>query len=266
MVDGSKTKGQLVKEIQIPQWVTEFEDLESEPTWGKQAFEKNAVLLGTVLNFLPNPFYVIDASDYTIKAANSAAQFARLSKESTCYALTHKSDKPCGSAAHPCPLDIIRESKRSVTVEHLHYDKDGNPKNVEVHAFPIFGRDGNVSHIIEYVLDITERKQAEEALKWELAVNFALSQLYKPLVSPKASIETIADIVFEQAKILTGSKHGYVSIINPTTGDNVSHTLTDMLKGQCGVAKNNRKIAFPRGKDGLFPALWGHSLNTGEAF
>jgi class 3 adenylate cyclase len=86
------------------------------------------------------------------------------------------------------------------------------------------------------------------------------------LVTPGASMETIARVVLEQAKILTGSEHGYVSSINPTTGDNVAHTHSEMLKGQCKVTGKKRKIVFPRGKDGLFPALWGHALNTGDAF
>ena len=47
-------------------------------------------------------------------------------------------------------------------VEHLHYDNGGNPRNVEIHAYPIFDSEGNVSQMIESSLDITERKRAEE--------------------------------------------------------------------------------------------------------
>ena len=238
---------------------------ESSIARGKQQFIGNAFLRG-VLDSLPYPFYVIDASDYTIKVANSAAGFEQLSKTSTCYALTHDTDRPCCSEAHPCPLEIIKETKKPVTVEHLHIDKDGNPIDVEVHAFPIFDQDGKVSHILEYVLDITRRKQAEEALQWELTVNTALSKLYAPLISPTASIQSIAHIVLEQAKILTGSEHGYVSSINPITGDNVAHTLSEMLKGQCRVSGDMRKTVFSHAEDGLSPKLKGHSLNSFKAF
>jgi len=166
MSDENKINEQITKEMQNSrEWLSEFENPESKLNWAKEPFERNAIFLGAVLNFLPNPFYVIDASDYTIKAANAAAQFGRLTKDSTCYALTHKTDEPCHSESHPCPLKKIKELKHPVTVEHIHIDSHGNPKNVEVHAFPIFDANGNLSSIIEYALDISDRKQAEEKLR-----------------------------------------------------------------------------------------------------
>lgn len=222
--------------------------------------------LDQILESLPYPFYVIDASDYTIKAANASAGFGPLTNTSTCYALTHNRDTPCGSAAHPCPIEEIKETKGPVTVEHVHCGKDGKPRNVEIHAFPVFDHKGEVSQIIEYVLDITERKQAEEALKWELRVNAALSKLYEPLVSPGTPIETVSRAVMEQARILTESKHGYVSSVNCITGDNGAHSHTEMLKVQCSVRGKNTKTIFPEDKNDPFPALWGYSLNRREPF
>jgi PAS domain S-box-containing protein len=134
----------------------------------KQAEEGKAQqdsFLKLVMESLPHPFYVIDAFDYTIKTANAAAKILGLTKGSTCYAVTHNSEKPCGSSNHPCPLEVIRETKKPTTVVHLHYDKDGNPIHVEVHAYPIFDKKGNVSQIIEYNLDITELKRNEEVLR-----------------------------------------------------------------------------------------------------
>ena len=144
------------------------EQLKREIDERKQAEERikeQAEFLDLVLESLPHPFYVIDVSDYTIKVANSAAHIGRLSKGATCHALTHKSDRPCGSEGHPCPLDEIKKTKQSTRVEHVHHDKDGNPINVEVHAYPIFDSEGNVNQMIEHCMDITERKQAEEKLK-----------------------------------------------------------------------------------------------------
>jgi len=130
-----------------------------EQVWRQNEF------LNSVLESLTHPFYVIDANDYTVKMANSALYPGKLSEKTACYTLTHKRDKPCNGSDHPCPLEEIKKTKRSVVTEHLHYDRDGNTRNVEVHAYPILDDKGNVSEVIEYTLDITERRRAEEALK-----------------------------------------------------------------------------------------------------
>ena len=42
---------------------------------------------------------------------------------------------------------------------------DGGRRDVEVHGYPVVDPEGNVVQMIEYTLDITERKQAEQALR-----------------------------------------------------------------------------------------------------
>ncbi len=111
-----------------------------------------------------------------------------------------------------------------------------------------------------------EHMRTEEALAWKWAVDSVLSQLHEPLITPKASIESMTRIILDHAKALTASEHGYVGSIDPTNGDLVSHTLTEMMKGQCRVHEKDKKIVFPRGKDGSYSALWGHPLNTLEPF
>lgn len=120
--------------------------------------------LNSALEALTHPFYVIDADDYTIQLANSATGFGNLAENSTCYQVTHKRKKPC-SAEHPCPLEIVKKTKKPAITEHIHYDKNGNERNVEVHGYPIFDNDGNVVQMIEYSLDITEQKKVEETLR-----------------------------------------------------------------------------------------------------
>jgi len=120
--------------------------------------------LNSVLESLTHPFYVIDVNNYTVKMANAAANMGELSEKSTCYALTHKQDKPC-AGEHLCPLEEVKKTKKPVFVEHVHYDKDGHERIVEVHGYPILDSEGNVAQMIEYTLDITERKQAEQMLE-----------------------------------------------------------------------------------------------------
>jgi C4-dicarboxylate-specific signal transduction histidine kinase len=113
---------------------------------------------------------------------------------------------------------------------------------------------------------IVEKIKIEEELKRELEMNAALSELYKPLISPSASIEDIAYTVLGKAKSLTNSEHGYVSSIDPVGGDMVVHTHTEMLKDQCRLTGENRRLVFQPEKDGRYSSLWGHALNTLKSF
>lgn len=133
----------------------------------EQARHQNE-FLNNILESLTHPFYVVNADDYIIRIANSAAKqnfeenaFGKL----TCHKLTHKRDEPCETKEDPCPIEIIRKTGKPVVLEHIHYDKDHNQKYVEVHAYPILDNEGKLSEIIEYSLDITERKRAEAELK-----------------------------------------------------------------------------------------------------
>lgn len=120
--------------------------------------------------------------------------------------------------------------------------------------------------IAERLGRIIERRQAEEALDHEFAVDEALSELYKPLISASATMEEISAKILDQALQLTGSAHGYVSSIDAVTGDNICHTFTEMLKGQCNVAARERRIVFPIGEDGRYNGLCGQCLNSREPF
>jgi light-regulated signal transduction histidine kinase (bacteriophytochrome) len=107
----------------------------------------------------------LDAETYVIKMANSAARFEPLTPTTTCYALTHRRNCPCTEPEHACPLAMVKATGKPVTVEHVHYDREGNPRDCEVHGYPIFDEHGKVVQMIEYSLDITERKKMEKALQ-----------------------------------------------------------------------------------------------------
>ncbi|MDM8549305.1 SpoIIE family protein phosphatase [Desulfobacterales bacterium HSG2] len=114
--------------------------------------------------------------------------------------------------------------------------------------------------------EIRAHKQDKERLRWELKVNSALAELSTALITPGLGITEITDVVLKHARNLTNSDHGYVSSIDPDTKDNVDHTLTGMMGKSCIVESKDKKIAFPVGPDGRYPGLWGHALNTREAF
>lgn len=123
------------------------------------------LFLMNALDALDYPFCVINAESYTVELANAAAYNGQLNGDITCFKFLHGSDQPCADDEHPCSLQEIKKTKKPVILEHLHVTKEGEFQYVEVHGYPILDAVGNVTHMIEYVLDITERKQVEKALR-----------------------------------------------------------------------------------------------------
>jgi two-component system cell cycle sensor histidine kinase/response regulator CckA len=175
----------------------------------EQILRQNRFLLD-VLNSLTHPFYVIDAETYNIIMANPASNIKASGENNTCYNLTHGMNKPCNTSNHPCPITEVKKNKNAIVVEHIHFDKDHKTRNFEIHAYPIFNDLGEVSQIIEYSLDITEHRLAEERYRsiFEnaaegifqstpegqfISVNPAFAQIYG-YESPQEVISTIQDI------------------------------------------------------------------------
>ncbi len=130
----------------------------------EEKIQQQHEFLQHVIDSLDHPFYVINTNNYQIGVANAATRALGMRPGVTCHALTHKRSEPCTGTNDPCPLKQVKKTKKPFIVEHIHFDKQGNPINVEVHGFPITDRAGNVTQMIEYSLDITERKRAEKQL------------------------------------------------------------------------------------------------------
>ncbi len=130
----------------------------------KRAEEKiqhqNAFLVN-IIESLAHPFIVIDVADFSIKIANSAAKSDNFNEGMTCYALNHGYTEPCSLDDHRCVVREVVDTRRPVTLEHFHsYGKD-KESEYEVHAFPLLNGDGKVVQVIQYCVDITEKKRLE---------------------------------------------------------------------------------------------------------
>jgi PAS domain S-box-containing protein len=126
----------------------------------EEKIERQSAFMMSVIDALPHPFYVIDAETYQLKLANYAAYHGGLPENMTCHELSHKCAGPCASSDHPCPLEKVKETGQPVILEHRHCDVDGACRDVEVHGFPIFDEKGKLAQMIEYCIDISDRKQA----------------------------------------------------------------------------------------------------------
>ncbi len=116
----------------------------------------------TIIESLSHPFYVVDVHNYKLRLANRAATAGNEGRSLTCYAISHGRDTPCGGTEHPCPLREVMETKEPAVMEHIHVGPNGEPRYVEVHGFPVMDESAEVTQMIEYSIDITGRKLAEQ--------------------------------------------------------------------------------------------------------
>ncbi len=198
----------------------------------KSVREKN-IFLETVLEALTHPFYVIDANNYDVVISNSATGFDGKAGE-TCYQLTHDSEKPCSGDDHPCTISEIRRTGKPVILEHTHINKHGKNIYVEIHGYPIFDDCGELSQVIEYAQDITERKVSEQRLrkaKFEAemankAKNEFLANVSHEIRTPMNSILGMTDLAL--ATRLTKTQRKYLETVKGSS-DLLLNLINDIL-------------------------------------
>lgn len=118
-----------------------------------------------IIDGIVDPFYIIDMQDYRIVGANKAARQLKISPGCLCYSALHHSEGPCHEQNLPCPLAVIKETLKPAAMEHVHFDPKGSAHYFEINAYPVFDQDGHVKQILEHIIDITDRKRHEQAVR-----------------------------------------------------------------------------------------------------
>lgn len=175
------------------------EKLQKEVAERKLAEDKTRTqneFLNCVIESIPHPFYVVDIHNHKILMANSEAAPNDVWQGETCYSLTHNCETPCDADEHPCPLEEVKRSHKPVVVEHVHINSEGHKQNIEVHGYPIFDENSELVQMIEYFIDITERKNMEkqrEQLIFELQESLEKVKLLSGFIPICASCKRIRD-------------------------------------------------------------------------
>ncbi len=134
-------------------------------TWRKRNEERlrrSEQFLNMIFDSIRDPFSILD-KDFTIIRVNEA--YAQLKNKPVqeligrkCFEALQDRDSVCEGcvveksfhSADPCAKD------KHVTLHN------GADAWVEIYTYPILDEEGRVSHVIEYTLDITDRKKSEE--------------------------------------------------------------------------------------------------------
>ncbi len=145
--------------------------------------------------------------------------------------------------------------------------KSGSMIDVLYNATVYRNEAGEVQGVFAAARDITKLKQAEELLVWEHTLDATLAELYAPLISPTTDFNETTLKILEHAKRITESLHGYVGLIDPITKNMVVYSHTMMMRsGECAVTGKDKRLEFPIGADGQYPALWGYALSIKQPF
>lgn len=131
-------------------------------TISQLSYEKNFVR--NIIESMTHPFYVINVKDRKVILANSAATGSLSAENETCHQLNHDMESPCYENGHLCPIDEILKTREPVVLEHVH-KIEGKAHTFEVYGYPVFDEHGEVVQVIEYNLDVTEKKNLELQLQ-----------------------------------------------------------------------------------------------------
>lgn len=73
--------------------------------------------LRNLMESFSDPMVVIDAGDYTVHLANSAARRQRAGERNHCHNMIWGLDTPCDGVGLSCPMETIKRTKEPVTTE-----------------------------------------------------------------------------------------------------------------------------------------------------
>jgi len=113
---------------------------------------------------------VVDTQSYEILHANqpfmdSYGISLEEARKKRCHEVTHRNEKPCHESGEECPVRQAVETGIEARCVHVHKDANGGPKVSRITAYPIRESDGRILRVVEISEDITERYQAEEAIR-----------------------------------------------------------------------------------------------------
>ena len=120
-------------------------------------------------------------------------------------------------------IDLCTRDKRYVC-------KDGSVIHVQISCRVFRHHDGRVDRFFSIVQDITNRKQAETALRLDEARLEALVALNQ---MSESSVEEIVKFIITSAISLTRSKIGYMAFVNEGQGTLVKHGWTRGVLQEC---------------------------------
>ena len=131
----------------------------------QEQLAKSERFMNTIFESIQEPFIILDP-DYRIVRANK--EYSRLRNipiinllDEQCHKVIHGKDGVCEN----CVVEKTFRSADPCAKDKMIHLEDGTEAWFDIYTYPITDEEGHVSHVIEYLQDITHRKRAERATK-----------------------------------------------------------------------------------------------------
>ncbi len=136
----------------------------------QKELQRSKEFLATVLDCMTDAISIIDAHNFGIVGCNAAfSNKVGLEERQVigkcCYKVTHNLSVPCEPPEHPCPLAETAATGDCSVAEHVHYRGDAEKTYLEISTAPIKDENGKVIQVVHASRDVTERKEAERAIR-----------------------------------------------------------------------------------------------------
>ena len=160
-------------------------------------------------------------------------------------------------------IEVALAGEKSVYEDYYTSINGGVTKFIRVVFNPV-NPGQSPTEVIATLEDFSERKTSDDALAFQSDINAASADIARVLTRPGARIVDIAEAILTHSRRITGSIHGFVSLVDQETGTSINQALAPKPQSsECGIGTDF--VEFPRDEDG-YPGLCGHCLNTLESF
>jgi diguanylate cyclase (GGDEF)-like protein/PAS domain S-box-containing protein len=139
----------------------ELEDEIAERRQAEDAVRQSETFLSTIFHSIRDPFSIIDREYRIIRVNDAYVQMRGKSQEDLIGARCHEILREKDAVCKDCVVEKTFISGDPCAKEKL-FTLNGGDTWVEILTYPISDGEGNVSHVVEYIRDITGRKMSDE--------------------------------------------------------------------------------------------------------
>ncbi len=236
-----------------------YEEIQAEIEERKQvegALESSEKFLNTIFGSILDPFCIIDKNFRIIKVNDAYSEIKDRADTDLigckCYEVFEGRDSVCGD----CIIEKTFQSTDPCAKDKSIEMADGTRVWLEMYTYPIFDEEGNVTHVVEYVRDITDRRRAEEAVKeseerYALAARGANDGLWDWNLKENSIFYSPRwkSILGHDNEEISSSPEEWISRIHPDDRNKVEAEMSAHIGGHTPKFRNEHRI---RHRDGTF--------------